>query len=899
MNVFPCRSLIRWHTQQAEKKATELGVEPALPVADQIVHLVGADLDMETDKTLEIDDPNDYIYSVQLIDESGQFTGSLVEARCKQLSRDRLTFSKTILKKYLRECVVRESTVASPWIVRHVLANRYNIPIAPTQETIEKNIVIKEGKLLKRKKIIEPEDGTPVPGGPKKRRTKAEKEADAANIKEEEEAKPKEKKKPIKFPIEDLEVDPVTPRELKAKITGEEPRRMDRPQPSKEIGVAKAIFEPLMVTYHFLQAFGKPLMLSPFTLDDYQAALQFASADYCPLMSEIHATLINIVVRDGSGAPAAVSAASTSKAVAANGSAPRKGLRSQAVEEEEPEEEEEEESGDELDSRAGTPEEDEASEAGDEAGEEDSAEPTSEIVSAATTFGKGWNKRTLKADDRRAGWENALLGLLAKRATPEFMPRMMGILSHLTGKEHPDGFLDGRFVGDIYATAKERYPVLPISDKLAIIHFLCDQAVMTKPIKSFFEECEITLTELRKERVELSRQRKKVIEQRLAEEKKKADEIKKENGEEEAEGSEAPEPQAKNGKASSSKGAEDEDDDDLSPPPEVEEEPEESERDELESSPEADEETADANSTLDDISDTESAADTSGRRSMPSRQQAIREKTLQRKATEAARQAEFNKQKEAQRAKTAETRRLQAERQRWETEEERIAAREEAIDLEFRRHILAPRMRPLGKDRFHDRYWWFDGVGNQNLAKDQAFASPGSQTMLYGTGRLFVQGATEEDWNNAKSTMLTTAEAATTASGGIFGNGKKELKALDKRREEEYGQTILEPNEWAVYERPEEIDQLIAWLRNKGNREYAFKRQLTTFVNYLKPGMQKRLQDIGTTAAEDGSKSGSEGSNGSSANGSGGHETSRRRAAKEVGHTGVNKHLAWTNAMRG
>lgn len=68
-------------------------------------------------------------------------------------SRDRLTFSKTILRKYIRECVVRDPSVGSPWIVRHLLAQKYGIPISPSEEVIRKNNVIKEGKLLKRKKV--------------------------------------------------------------------------------------------------------------------------------------------------------------------------------------------------------------------------------------------------------------------------------------------------------------------------------------------------------------------------------------------------------------------------------------------------------------------------------------------------------------------------------------------------------------------------------------------------------------------------------------------------------------------------------------------------------------------------------------------------------------------------
>lgn len=770
MDVFPPRSLVRHHAQLAEKVSAKTGSVQGQPLAQDIVHKVGIDLYTDAESAATIDDPEDYIYSVQLIDEGGQFTGSLMEARSKQLSRDRLTFSKTILKKYLREAVVRDSTVASPWIVKPALAQRYGIPTAPNQATLQKNSVIKDQKLSKRRAAFNEElskrkkvdeDVTPAAPVVKKRKAKAEKEAETKKEESEaEEEQPKEKKKPIKFPIEDLEVDPASERELKAKIAGEEPRRRDRPAPSTKLGISLAIFEPLMVTYHFLHAFGKPLMLAPFTLDDYEAALQHNTSDPCPLITEIHASLINIIVRDGPGlAKDGSTTVTTSKGGAANGRASKDRSLSAG------EDEEDEESGDELeDSREGSAESDEEEDEEQNADDSDVQESESEVIKAAISVGRGWDKKTLKLEDGRAGWENSLLGLLAKRAQPDMMPRVMGVLSHLTGKEHPDGLIDGVFLGETYFTAKERLPVMPVTDKLAVIHFLCDLAVMTKAIKNFFEECEATLTELRKERVDLSRQRKKLIEERNADEKRK---------EAEANGGENGEQGGESGGGASKTSSTS----DMTPPPEDGEEgdEDEEEEDELQTSPEPEDNAA---------SDAESigASASNSRRALPSRQEALREKTLQRKAEEAARQAERARMLQEQKAKNAESKRLLAERNRMESEEERISAREEAIDLEFRRCFLAPRLRPLGKDRFHDKYWWFDGIGAQDLGV------PGR--VHYGAGRLFVQGCSEEDWRG-------------------MCEGRKERNVV-KRREIEHGEVVLEKEQWAVYGQPDQVRSLTA-----------------------------------------------------------------------------------------
>lgn len=928
-DVFAPRALVRWHTQQAEKQASTSAAEFKPPTAAEVVHQIGCDLDRNVEDTVKIDNPEDYIYSIQLVDETGQFTGSLMEVRNKQMSRDRLTFSKAILKKYLRECVVRDSAVGSPWVVRHTLAHRYGIPIAPSQETIEKNNVIKEMKLSKRKRNQEEdtpatpdislaETSVAVPGaaGKKQKKTKAEKDAEKAQhstsvIKPQAEEE-KVKKKPIKFPIEDLEVDPVSERELKAKIAGEPPRRRDRPVPSKDLGMPVGIFEPLLVTYHFLQAFGKPLMLAPFTLDDYKSALEHNTSEpSCTLLAEIHACLINIIVRDGARskklAPSAA-AAGKGRAVSAASSNGRAASSEPADDEEEEQEaEEEEESGDELDSREATPAAAAAAKEGEAGGENgelgqikeeeeddedrEKNEAIAEVLSAAVSAGRGWENRTLKLDENRQGWEQSLMGVLAKRATAESMPRQIAILSHLTGREHPDGYIDGSFIGDTYSNPRERYPALAFADKVAAIHFLCDLAVMTKAIKTFFDQCEVALTELRKERVELGRQRKRIIEERAAEEQKQSN-----GGEGEGEGegdtSKVNEENGgeQNGGGSSGGAAGDEEEEDAPvrpkrgpgrprggknakkapsplPPAEPmdEDEANESEQDELQSSPEPD---ADSAADDDDEDDEDASPTKKGQqpRILGSRQQAMLEKKKQRKEEEAARKRELARLREEQKAENLEKKRIQAERVRWEEEEERISKREAAIDLEFRRHHLAPRLRPLGKDRFHDRYWWFDGVGNQSLVGANG-------QVLYGAGRLFVQGASREDW-----------DAACT---------DRSIKAMIKRRQEEHGECILDHDEWAVYDDPEQVEQLTAWLRNKGNRENAFKRQLATFKGYLGPGMQKRLEDL------DPERSATAAANAAAmAEAEGAHETRRSARKHEQAAMAVgphNRYLAWTN----
>lgn len=76
-------------------------------------------------------------------------------------SRDRLAFSKSILKRYIRECVQRDAIIASPWIVKPSIAATFGIPTSQSEEMEERNKVIRDGKLAKRRKVRYFEQSSP------------------------------------------------------------------------------------------------------------------------------------------------------------------------------------------------------------------------------------------------------------------------------------------------------------------------------------------------------------------------------------------------------------------------------------------------------------------------------------------------------------------------------------------------------------------------------------------------------------------------------------------------------------------------------------------------------------------------------------------------------------------
>lgn len=125
--------------------------------------------------------------------------------------------------------------------------------------------------------------------------------------------------------------------------------------------------------------------------------------------------------------------------------------------------------------------------------------------------------------------------------------------------------------------------------------------------------------------------------------------------------------------------------------------------------------------------------------SLSARQSALEDKRLERQALETSRSVDLAKAR--QEAKVKQAGRKEADRARVELEDliAKNTKKDDWVERQFRRFQGVTRCRPLGKDRFFNRYWWFDGIGGMNLIGQ-------GNGILYGTGRLFVQGPTLEDW---------------------------------------------------------------------------------------------------------------------------------------------------------
>jgi bromodomain adjacent to zinc finger domain protein 1A len=151
-----------------------------------------------------------------------------------------------------------------------------------------------------------------------------------------------------------------------------------------------------------------------------------------------------------------------------------------------------------------------------------------------------------------------------------------------------------------------------------------------------------------------------------------------------------------------------------------------------------------------------------------------RQKDLRQKAQSQA----HAKQREMARAKVASAKQALAEHRRLDEEVNKIERRLEGIERDFRKLLGAVRVKPVGKDRFYNRIWWFDGMGSASL-----LGSGG--VVQYGTGRIFIQGPSEFDAEILQRRM------------------DDEIRV--RRQEEEGEDGMLEPGQWAVYTDLEEV----------------------------------------------------------------------------------------------
>jgi Williams-Beuren syndrome DDT (WSD), D-TOX E motif len=175
-----------------------------------------------------------------------------------------------------------------------------------------------------------------------------------------------------------------------------------------------------------------------------------------------------------------------------------------------------------------------------------------------------------------------------------------------------------------------------------------------------------------------------------------------------------------------------------------------------------------------------------------------------------------------------------------EQTQDRITKEEDAIisvdnDL---READCPRTRVLGKDRFWNRYYWFE----RNAMPYEGLPDASTADAGYANGRLWVQGpddleregfidvSSEENSKYVRSFQMTPAE---------------------RKRSEEGPTSVFTAQEWGYYDNAEDIEMLIGWLDTRGNREFKLRKELCIQRDVITKYMEKRKEYLSKKAEEE------------------------------------------------
>ncbi|KAL4892284.1 ATP-utilizing chromatin assembly and remodelling N-terminal-domain-containing protein [Aspergillus ambiguus] len=734
----------------------------------------------------------------------------------EHITRDRKTFTKQMLRAFIKNNVTRESWNGAPWLVKPSIAEEYRISTEvpkhlqygakvaekkalkkadqdgffgffasqqlpelkpavkgqksrPSQNDLARS---KEAQFLEYQRSL---NGNPAfvvsnkPGGSgrssKSQEPDRKSQPSPAVVVKAEPPRPPSPP-PIKYPIEDLDIAPDREKKKQRpplKFLSLDETDDPRDEDLLHDGLSKESVGLLLETWNTLNVYCEVFELDSFTFDDFFQAMRFSNDDVdCELFVEIHCAVLKKLVNAEKDDGGAVQI-----------SLPE--LPDEDSEESEEEDEDEEQSPEpepavtRMTTRSSLAKAEADNLKAQVNGVADSADV--KIHRAAELFSDySWIDRLRKRDFRNGGWEMIIAGLLYRLSA---RPRMENICNEILKHLAP---LDEEPTQE---TVQAQYATLDLNLRIKALEIICLLSLETRSIRNYLEECGNQMTEFRKEKIEYQKARKAALEElrRLHQERKALQ----------------PEPEKS-----------------PSPAPELE----------------ALEDTkmtgVDGESEQPADSDEETQPERSLRGGM--------DRVLERKR----KQEEERERKEQQAKQPKGSKQYQRVLKKIDDEKAQIAKLEEKIETVDNdlREADCPRTKCLGKDRFCNRYWWFErnampygGMPNSSTAEAQ-----------YANGRLWVQGPDEME----RVGFIDVSDEYKKQYQKEF-----QMTPAERKKAEEGPTRLSSAHEWGYYDEPEEIEKLIEWLDSRGNRELKLRKELLLQRDHIVKRMKLRQEYLG------------------------------------------------------
>ena len=145
------------------------------------------------------------------------------------------------------------------------------------------------------------------------------------------------------------------------------------------------------------------------------------------------------------------------------------------------------------------------------------------------------------------------------------------------------------------------------------------------------------------------------------------------------------------------------------------------------------------------------------------------------------------------------------------------------------READCPRTRVLGKDRFWNRYFWFE----RNAMPYGGLPDSSTADAGYANGCLWVQGP--DDMERRGFIELSHAENAQY-------HRAFNMTVPDRKMFEEGTTHVFNARQWGYYDDPEQLDMLIGWLDTHGVREAKLRKELQAQRDKIGTYMIKRKE---------------------------------------------------------
>ncbi|KAL9617447.1 MAG: hypothetical protein Q9160_007759 [Pyrenula sp. 1 TL-2023] len=389
-----------------------------------------------------------------------------------------------------------------------------------------------------------------------------------------------------------------------------------------------------------------------------------------------------------------------------------------------------------------------------------------------------WLQRLRKRDFKDGGWQMILVGLLHQLSMkPQLQTDCDRILEFLAP-------LDAEPTQE---TVQDQYADMNINLRVKALQIITILTLETKTMKLYLEQSAAQMTEYRKEKIDYQRARKIHIEElrKLHDDRKIL----------------APEQKS------------------PTPPPELKRDI-----------------NGDANMPP-EIDDSE-APDSEDGEPLPSRSlrratdRALERKRKREEEQERKERAEAAKQSKGMKAYQKVLKRIEDEQKKIRDQEDQIAE----MDLKLRQ-TDRPRMRALGRDRFWNRYFWFE----RNAMPFEGSADSSTADAGYANGRLWIQGPDIME----REGYIDVPQLQQENYRKNFG-----LTPLQRKEREEGSTCVYNAYEWGFYDDPEALDQLIGWLDPRGMRELKLRKELQAQREFIINYMERRKAHLSEREAE-------------------------------------------------